>query len=88
MIQRVASLVPLVHEQKPENAAGVGEEGVGCSPTSLSSLANAGTHNHREMFGEDSEFGTATNQTARSRGMGPCVRRDDSKYVGPPYPFG
>src|SRR3954447_3659307 len=43
-------------------------------------LAKAGTHNHRERFGEESEFGTLTDQIDKSRGMGPGLRRDDTCF--------
>ena len=41
----------------------------------------AGTHNHRELYGEESSFGIATFQIEKSRGMGPGLRRDDTDVV-------
>ena len=41
--------------------------------------AQAGTHNPREKFGEDSQSGTATDPIERSRGMGPRERGDDTE---------
>ncbi|MEH2488066.1 hypothetical protein V1280_004005 [Bradyrhizobium sp. AZCC 2230] len=40
--------------------------------------ANAGTHNHRQRFGEDSSFGTSAVRNDGFRGMGPGLRRDDT----------